>query len=239
MTNIFEKFEKIKTIWKNSIKTIPYGELSKKTLFELVYHASNEVPFRCIHVVTKPGEAEAGNEAVIYSSLDKIFTSISGNKDSIELAMYAEEEAGLGRIDEIIDNLNKGIENFKGQTENVKEQIPLTILVERKIDEVVNLSMNKDLSRKVYFAIGEVRERGALIQLIMSAKGGDLVQLAVMKWMNIALNEPQDNPFPQEKVKGLVKNFLQIKKWIIDLINKSFTATEEELLPKGKGIDEE
>jgi hypothetical protein len=82
----------------------------------------------------------------------------------------------------------------------------------------------------VYGAIGEVRERGALIPLIRSAEKSDVVELAVMKWMNIAFNENQDAPFSIEKAKGLTKNFLQIKDWLMKHIDKSFTAPEEELL---------
>ena len=103
----------------------------------------------------------------------------------------------------------------------------------------MNLAMNKDLSRRIYFAIGEARERGALIPLIMNSKGADVVQLAIMKWMNAALKEPQDVSFPENKVKGLIKNFLQIKDWLLKLINRSFTASEEELLKKKEEIIEE
>ena len=99
--------------------------------------------------------------------------------------------------------------------------------------------MGKKNSRKIYFAIGEARERGALIPILMNGRAADVVQLAIMKWMNSALNEPQDEDFPEKKVKGLVKNFIQIKDWLIKLINHFFVTSEEELLKKKESIAED
>jgi len=155
---IFEKFEKIKDIWPNSVKSLPYGNLSKKQLFELAYHASNDVSYRCIHVVTKPGEEESGNEAVIYSSRGKKFVSINGSEESVNITMYIKDNSeGYEGLEEIADNLNVYIKDFKNKTENIRNQIAQSILVERKIDEVINLTMSMDMARKVYFAIGEAR----------------------------------------------------------------------------------
>lgn len=239
-SNIAETFEKIKDSWKNEAKTVEYGELSKKALFELAYHESNEVPFRCIKVIVKPGDDEAGNIAVIWSSLNKEFIEIDGQDQNVKITMWLKDASeGFGRLEKIITNLQSRINEFKQRSDSLQDQILKTILVERKLDEVVNLAMNKDLSRKVYFAIGEARERGALIPLIMKAPKADVVQLAIMKWMNTTLNEPQDSPFPEAKVKGIVKNFLKLKEWLMNLINRSFTASEEELLPPDEKVAED
>ncbi|MHA1728338.1 MAG: putative selenocysteine system protein [Promethearchaeota archaeon] len=239
---IIEQFEKVKKNWSSNESVIPYADtgISKKSFFEIAYHAANEVPFRCIHVVTKPGDDEEGNKAVIYSSLDKIFTSINGTENAIILKMYVENDTiGFEKLEKIVEKINNFVEQFKNRSDNLKDQITKTILIERKIDEVVNLAMNRDISRKVYFAIGETRERGALIPLMMNAQGADVVQLAIMKWMNSALNDPQDDNFPAKKIKGLVKNFLKIKGWMQKLIDRSFTAPEKELLEKKEQIIEE
>lgn len=238
MSTILEKYDKIKAAWKNKSAEVPYGEIPKKALFELAYHASNEVPLRCIKVITKPGEDEVGNEAVLYSALDKIFIQILGTETGVNITLFTENDADFEKLDKIEAKLKECVSNFNNRSDELKSQIPNTILVERKIDEVVNLATNKDLARKVYFAIGEVRERGALIQLMMSAPKADVVQLAFMKWMNTIHNEDQDRPYPEEKVKGLVKNMLQLKKWVMDLIDRSFTASEEELLPKEVALEE-
>ena len=137
------------------------------------------------------------------------------------------------------DKLNVYIKDFKTKTENIRNQIAQSILVERKIDEVINLTMGMQMARKVYFAIGEARERGALIPIMMNGRAADVVQLAIMKWMNSALNEPQEDKFPEKKVKGLVKNFIQIKDWLIKLINHFFVTSEEELLKKKDEISED
>ena len=234
MSSINDQYEKVKTSWKNEVKIIPYNT-SKKELFAIAYHASNEVPFRCIHILTKEGKEDTGNEAVIFSSLDKVFISLTGKDEGLEIILYA-ESGDFSRLTEIELKLATLTEQFNKRSDILKGQIVETILVERKMDEVVNLTLAKALARKVYYAIGESRERGALIQMMMSAPNVDVVQMAMMKWMNVALNAPQDDPFP--KANGLIKNFLQLKKWIMGLINRSFTKPEEELLPKGKGIDD-
>ena len=234
-----EKFEKIKKVWPNSVKSLKYGDLSRKELFELAYHASNDVSYRCIHVVTKPGPDETGNEAIIYSSHGKKIVSIMGTEDAVNITIYIKDSENLDGLEEVVNKLEVHITDLNTKTEDIKNQITQSILVERKIDEVINLTMNRDMARKVYFAIGEARERGALIPIMMNGRGADVVQLAIMKWMNSALNEPQEDKFPEKKVKGLVKNFIQIKDWLIKLINHFFITSEEELLKNRDEIQEE
>ena len=209
---------------------IPYDSISKKALFELSYHAANNVPTRNIDIHMKPGNDEIGNKAVFYSPTEKVFIHIIGTEGNVTVTLYAEEESKLSSVQEIEQKVKKMIQDFKTRSENLQDQITKTILVERKIDKVIHLAMDKDLARNVYGRIGEVRERGALIPLIRSAEKSDVVELAVMKWMNIAFNEDQDKPFSIEKAKGLTKNFLQIKDWLMKRINKSFTGAEAELL---------
>ena len=72
----------------------------------------------------------------------------------------------------------------------------------------------------------------------MCAPKADVVQLAVMKWMNAALNENQDTAFPEAKVKGLIKNFLKLKEWVLALVERSFTTAEEELLKDNSALAE-
>ncbi len=227
---LLDRFQKIKTEWLNKSIQIPYESISKKALFELSYHAANTVPARNIYVHMMPGEDESGNEAILYLPTEKTFTHIIGTDTNITITLYAEEEPNLSSIQDINQKLGKNRQDFKKRSENMQDQIAKTILVERKIDKVIHLAMEKDLARNVYGGIGEVRERGALIQLIRSAEKSDVVELAVMKWMNIAFNENQDAPFSIEKAKGLTKNFLQIKDWLMKRIDKSFTDSEEELL---------
>jgi hypothetical protein len=227
---LLDRFHKIKVEWTNKSIQIPYGSISKKSLFELSYHAANDVPTRNIHVHMKPGDDEVGNEAVFYLPVEKAFIHIIGNEDHVVITLYAEEESKLSSIQEIEQKLKKMINDFNTRSPNLQDQITKTILVERKIDKVIHLAMDKDLARNVYGGIGEVRERGALIPLIRSAEKSDVVELAVMKWMNIAFNENQDAPIAIEKAKGLTKNFIQIKDWLMKRIDNSFTGAEEELL---------
>ncbi|TFG17186.1 MAG: hypothetical protein EU530_10980 [Promethearchaeota archaeon] len=227
---LLDRFQKIKVEWTNKSIQIQYGSISKKSLFELSYHAANDVPTRNIYVHMKPGDDEVGNEGIFYLPVEKAFIHIIGNEDHVVITLYAEEESKLSSIQEIEQKLRKMINDFNTRSPILQDQITKTILVERKIDKVIHLAMDKDLARNVYGGIGEVRERGALIPLIRSAEKSDVVELAVMKWMNIAFNENQDAPIAIEKAKGLTKNFIQIKDWLMKRIDKSFTGAEEELL---------
>jgi len=227
---LLDRFQKIKAEWPKKSIQIPYSSISKKALFELSYHAANNVPTRNIHVRMKPGDDEVGNEGIFYSPMEKVFIHIIGTEGNVAITLYAEEESKLSSIQEIEQKLSKMTQDYTARSPNLQDQITKTILVERKIDKVIHLAMDKDLARNVYGGIGEVRERGALIPLIRSAEKSDVVELAVMKWMNIAFNENQDAPFAIEKAKGLTKNFLQIKDWLMKRIDKSFTGVEEELL---------
>lgn len=227
---LLERFQKIKTEWANKSIHIPYDSISKKSLFELSYHAANNVPTRNVYVHIQPGDEEVGNEAIFYSPTEKVFIDIVGTERNVEITLYAEEESKLNAIHDIEQKMKTISQDFKKRSANLQNQITKTILVERKIDRVIHLAMDKDLARNVYGGIGEVRERGALIPLIRSAENANVVELAVMKWMNTAFKENQDAPFPIEKAKGLTKNFLQIKDWLMKRIDKSFTAAEDELL---------
>lgn len=235
-----EKFEKVKTTYKNSKKLIPYNGVSRRSVFEIAYHCSNDVPYMCIEVVTKSGENEIGNHAVLFLTLEKTFISIDGSENNLEITMYDNSESPkFDLLNTIEQKLINTIASFNKHSDIIKEQFIRCILIERKMDEVIFLTNNKEIARKVYFSVGEARERGADIPLLMAAPKADVVQLAMMKWMNSSLNDPQESPIPETKVKGLVKNFLELKKWILNFLDKAFPMSDEELKPKETKIDEE
>jgi hypothetical protein len=78
--------------------------------------------------------------------------------------------------------------------------------------------MLKDINRKIYFAIGDARESAAVVPMFMEAEGASLVQLALNKWMTTIQNLDQEKSFPENHVSGLLKNLMQIKKWLLNLI---------------------
>jgi hypothetical protein len=53
----------------------------------------------------------------------------------------------------------------------------------------------------------------------MEAEGASLVQLALNKWMSTIQTFDQEKPFPDDFVVGLLKNVMQIKKWVLNLIS--------------------
>ncbi|MHA1819621.1 MAG: putative selenocysteine system protein [Promethearchaeota archaeon] len=228
--SLVDKFEKVKQSWAKKSKEFANGALDRKSIFELAYHSANQIPYRCIEINMRPGDDEAGNYAVLFSSLDKIFIELEGKNDFVEITVYAEDEGAIdNKLNEIETRLTENLKRFDTRSDDLKKQITLSILVERKIDETINLVTLKDITRKVYLAIGDTRERGALIPLIMKAPKADVVQLAIMKWWNMIAKDPQDQPFPEKKVKGLIKNFLQIKEWLVKRIEQGLTDSEENL----------
>jgi len=235
-----EKFEKIKTSWKNSKKQIPYNNLTKKGLFELCYHAVNDVPNRCIKIITKPGDDDIGNFAIIYLIIEKSFITIETALEYTELTIYSGgEQPDFSILDKNEKKILDLITKFKTRSDDIQQQILKSILIERKIDEVIDLVNNKEITRKVYFAIGEARERASEVPIIKNAPKSDIVLLSIMKWMNIVVSLPQEDLFPESKIQGLVKNFLEIKKWLIDFINSAFSKDEKELLTPPQIFEEE
>ncbi len=81
------------------------------------------------------------------------------------------------------------------------------------------LYLVKDINRKVYFVICDARESAAVVQMFMEAEGASLVQLALNKWMSTVQTFDQEKPFPTNSVTGLLKNLVQIKKWVLNLIS--------------------
>jgi hypothetical protein len=164
-------------------------------------------------------ENKGGSIAILYSSKSKIFTSIEALENNLKIAMYSSDQACSDRmISEIIPRLQARKVAYNSKDKEIKTQILKTVLVQRKLDECANLVMLKEISRKVYFAIGDARESAAVVPLFMEAEGASLVQLALNKWMAAAQNLPPEEKFPDSHVGGILKNLLQIKKWVLNLV---------------------
>jgi hypothetical protein len=223
--NLLELFKKANKEWpKNSIK-VPYGELSKIENFELGYFAASDIPFQCFSIKLNPADDHLKDVALLYSSASKQFISLLNSEDGFALTLFERDTESLdSHLKEIKLNLMKYRKQFKGKIPAKQDQIAKCILVERKVDEVLHFSLTNELGRRVYFAIGECRERAALIPIFQKSKGADLVQLALHKWMDFASKLDQDQPFPKENTKGIVKNFIQIKKWLNDIIKKQLAG---------------
>lgn len=222
---LLQEFAKINKIWRNKSVKIAYDPLGRLEIFELAYFTASDVPFRCFSIKINPGKDHIQDVALLYNAQTKQFISILNKEDEIFLTLFESSEE---KIAEHIKNLSDNLQKYKLQLQSInselRNQISKCILVERKVDEAMHFAMSKELSRRVYFAIGECRERAALIPIFQNSKGADLVQLALHKWMDFALKQDQDQPFPQESTMGLVKNFLQIKKWLKDLISKQLAG---------------
>ncbi|MFX0178614.1 MAG: hypothetical protein ACFE78_00395 [Candidatus Hodarchaeota archaeon] len=209
----------ISTQWSFKEVEEPYKPLTPRALFELAYHTCNSVTMRNIFIKLSPGEEKGGFHAIFYSNSKK-FINIEGLDDVIRLRKYyPKDSTGDKLITEIQPILNKRKAEFVKKDKQIQTQILKIILVERKLDECVNLVMLKEINRKIYFAIGDARESAAVVPMFMEADGASLVQLALNKWMTTVQNLDQEKVFPDNLVSGLLKNLMQIKKWILNLIS--------------------
>jgi hypothetical protein len=209
----------ISTQWAFKEVEEPYKPLTPRALFELAYHTCNSVTMRNIFIKLLPSEEKGGFQAVFYSNSKK-FINIEGLDDVLRLRKYyPEDSTGDKLITEIQPILNKRKTEFIKKDKQIQTQILKIILVERKLDECANLVMLKEINRKIYFAIGDARESAAVVPIFMEADGSSLVQLALNKWMTTVQNLDQEKVFPDNLVSGLLKNLMQIKKWILNLIS--------------------
>jgi hypothetical protein len=216
---LLKTFDSIKNSWQQEIVSEVYDPLGPRALFELAYHTRNSLKNRCIWIQLKQ-DFDPGSQAILYSK-DKTFSKIETLDDNIEIINYFNNETKNNQLESsYIPLLKERKAKFSKKEKKIKTQLLKTILVERKIDECANLVMTKDINRKVYFAIGDARESAAVVPLFMEAEGSNLVQLALNKWMSAAQQLPPEEPFPKEKVPGLLKNLLQIKRWTLNLISK-------------------
>jgi hypothetical protein len=210
----------IKSEWNSCVITEEYQPLNHRELFELAYHTANSVPSRNISMKISQDDNKGGHFAILYHSKKKRFIHIQALEEHMQIAIYTKDSECDEKKEEIKAELSKRKENFAKKEKEIKTQLLKIILVERKIDETVNLVMLRDISRKVYFAIGDARESAAVVPIFMEAEGASLVQLALNKWMTAAQRLPPEEDFPDDHVKGLIKNMMQIKKWVLKLVTK-------------------
>jgi len=208
----------ISTQWQFKQFEEQYGNLTQRELFELAYHTCNSVNMRTIYIKLSQSESTVGSLAVLYSNTKK-FTSIEALDNGLIVTKYFPEgSTGEKLINEIQPRLKNRKNFFINKENEIKTQMLKMILIERKIDECANYVMLKDVNRKIYFAIGDARESAAVVPMFMEAEGASLVQLALNKWMTTVQNLDQEKTFPENLVSGLLKNLMQIKKWLLNLI---------------------
>jgi len=210
----------ISTQWQFKELFEPANPLSSREIFELAYHTCNSITTRTIFLKLSPSEA-TGAQAILYLSSKK-FITIDALDNGVKIKKYYPEgSTGEKLITDLQPNLKRRKQIFAGKEDNVKTQLLKMILVERKLDECASHVIIKDLNRKIYFAIGDARESAAVVPIFMEAEGASLVQLALNKWMTKVQLLDQEKMFPENLVPGLLKNLMQIKKWILNLITSN------------------
>ncbi len=207
----------IKSQWVSQEKMEIFDLVSRKALFELAYHTCNTIDSR--NILSKD-YTKGGFKAILYSSKNKTFTSIEVLGEGLKITMYFDEGSSADRLfNYVLPTLKQRKQKFSAKDDEIKTQLLKTILVERKLDECANLVMLKDINRRVYFAIGDARESAAVVPMFMEAEGASLVQLALNKWMAASQNLVPEENFPESHVPGILKNLMQIKKWVLNLIS--------------------
>lgn len=204
--------------WNSQEITENYMPLSHRELFSIAYHTCNDLNLRCISTKLSQEDNKGGSKVIFYSN-NKTFTSIETLDDILKIIVYFNEGDGTKLVNEIQPTLIASKEKLVSKSDDIKSQILKIILVERKIDETSNLVMLKEIARKVYFAIGDARETAAVVPMFMEAEGASLVQLALNKWMQHAQTLQQEKQYPETHIAGILKNLMQIKKWILNLVN--------------------
>jgi len=205
--------------WPSTQIEVSYDNLTQRELFELAYHTCNSVAMRSILIKLIPSENRSGSQAVFYSNTKK-FTIIEALENTLRITKYFPEGSTGDKLNtEIHPILKSRKTKFASKDGAMKKYLLKTILVERKLDECSNFVVLKDINRKVYFAIGDARESAAVVPMFMEAEGASLVQLALNKWMSTVQTFDQEKPFPDNSVAGLLKNLVQIKKWVLNLIS--------------------
>ena len=205
--------------WPSAQIEESYDNLTQRELFELAYHTCNSVAMRSILIKLAPSENKGGFQAVLYSNTKK-FINIEALENTLRITKYFPEGSTGDRLNiEIHPKLKTRKTKFGSKDGQLKTDLLKTILVERKLDECSNFVILKDINRKVYFAIGDARESAAVVPIFMEAEGASLVQLALNKWMSTVQTFDQEKPFPDNSVAGLLKNLVQIKKWVLNLIS--------------------
>jgi hypothetical protein len=207
------------TQWASQEITIDYTPLNHRELFEIAYHTCNSINTRNIYIKLSQDENKGGSKTIFYSN-NKKFVSIECLDDQLKINRYFnadnKDEKLTNEIKPLIEARKK---IFSPKDEEKKDQLLKTILVERKLDECTNLLMLKEITRKIYFAIGDARESAAVVPIFMESEGANLVQLALNKWMTTIQNFEQEKPYPENLMSGLLKNLTQIKKWLLNLVS--------------------
>jgi len=205
--------------WPSTQIEVSYDNLTTRELFELAYHTCNSVAMRSILIKLTPSENRSGSQAVFYSNTKK-FVFIEALENTLRITKYFPEGSTGDKLNtEILPKLKSRKTKFASKDSAMKTDLLKIILVERKLDECSNFVVLKDINRKVYFAIGDARESAAVVPMFMEAEGASLVQLALNKWMSTVQTFDQEKPFPDNSVAGLLKNLVQIKKWVLNLIS--------------------
>ncbi|MFX0076695.1 MAG: hypothetical protein ACFE96_14725 [Candidatus Hermodarchaeota archaeon] len=211
--------ELIITQWPYTQIEEGYDDLTPRELFELAYHTCNSVATRTILLTQSPTEKTSGSQAILYLSTKK-FINIEALENSLRITKYFPKGSTGDKLNtEIQPILKKRKDFFINKDPALKIDLLKMILVERKLDECTNYVVLKDINRKVYFAIGDARESAAVVPTFMEAEGASLVQLALNKWMSTVQTFDQEKPFPENSVQGLLKNLMQIKKWVLNLVS--------------------
>ena len=220
MHKLLNQFNTVITAqWPSTQIEVSYDNLAPRELFELAYHSCNSVAMRSILIKLASSENKGGFQAVLYSNTKK-FINIEALENTLRITKYFPEGSTGDKLNtEILPKLKTRKIKFASKEGAMKTDILKTILVERKLDECSNFVMLKDINRKVYFAIGDARESAAVVPLFMEAEGASLVQLALNKWMSTVQTFDQEKTFPDNSVAGLLKNLVQIKKWLLNLIS--------------------
>ena len=156
MTQIYDEFLKVKSAWPSasiSLDLASYPNVDRGVAFELAYHASNDVPYRCIKIELFPDKENVGNRAVLYSSAKKLFVEIESKETETQVTCYCEDQEELKSKITIIEGGYKKWAPILSEDPGLKYKYA-TMILSRKTDEVIHNSMIPTMLGRL-FSIGE------------------------------------------------------------------------------------
>ena len=229
--SIIETFQNAKEAWSNRnfvYDTLP-DNWTQNEVFHAAYHALNGPSNRAIHLTLVPESDPFGHVAVFLKKSNQ-FTQIEATERGVEVTIWCDQEIE-GSLDETIEEFKTKLSAYVDKISPMAEKgdILKSLVVEEKIDEVINNTMSGENNRTVYFSVGKTREFAANIPLFMSASGANMIQLSMNKWMTaleqLRTKAPEE-AIPPEKGKPLILEALKWKKWVMEFLDGPLTPSE-------------
>ncbi|MFX1564326.1 MAG: hypothetical protein ACFFDP_13565 [Promethearchaeota archaeon] len=200
-------------------KVIPLGELSPSLAFGAAYFSVSSIGTRLTKITETYTEEGFNGQASFFTRIpdseDRLEITIGVNskdsKISLEIAGVAKTKL-KAYLDEIAQKISNMLKRFSEASGTNLSHVSKAIVIERKLDEALNLLFTDPDFQKVYVIVADARER--LIRL-----GGDFEPATLQMG---AILEPlvgRTGTIPKDVHEELALNLLRWKKRIKQVVD--------------------